>query len=215
MTVGAPALDVIGEKLAVSSTPNTHDHWPGPISNQVVGAAFSGNYLAHNLGNVKGFNVRAFEMDEEIGGTWNWNRYPGARVDLPSREHMFSFDKKLEQNYLAKSSELYCTQPELLRFLNYAADYLQVRDRIEFPRRGIGVPVRSGIAKVGGLDVFPGEIYHSAYTLNPKVNSWYMGANVPGKPRVVMPYIGGLNNYRAKYEQVARGGYVDGFKLSK
>ncbi|SVB38812.1 uncharacterized protein METZ01_LOCUS191666, partial [marine metagenome] len=64
----------------------------------VIGAGFAGMYMIHRLREL-GLTIRAFEAGGNVGGTWYWNRYPGARCDVPSIEYSFSFDKELEQEW--------------------------------------------------------------------------------------------------------------------
>ena len=90
----------------------------------VVGAGFAGLYLIHKL-REHGFSVRVFEAADDIGGTWYWNRYPGARVDIPSLDYMFSFDPDWHRDW--QWSEKYATQPEILGYLNHVADKFGLR----------------------------------------------------------------------------------------
>ena len=63
----------------------------------VVGAGFSGMYMLYKLRN-QGFSVKVLESGDDVGGTWYWNRYPGARCDVPSMEYSFSFSEELQRN---------------------------------------------------------------------------------------------------------------------
>ena len=98
----------------------------------VVGAGFAGLYAIYRLRSL-GFTVRAFEAAGELGGTWYWNRYPGARVDVPSVDYMFSFDPDWRRDW--QWSEKYATQPEILRYLNHVADKFDLRRDIQFHTR--------------------------------------------------------------------------------
>lgn len=98
----------------------------------VVGAGFSGMYLLHKLRRA-GFCVRVFEEASDVGGTWFWNRYPGARVDIPSLEYSYSFDPQLEMDW--QWSEKYAPQPELLRYAQHVADRYDLRRDITFGTR--------------------------------------------------------------------------------
>ena len=95
----------------------------------VVGAGFAGLYLVHRL-REHGFSVRVFEAADDVGGTWYWNRYPGARVDIPSLDYMFSFDPDWHRDW--QWSEKYATQPEILGYLNHVADKFDLRRDIQF-----------------------------------------------------------------------------------
>jgi cation diffusion facilitator CzcD-associated flavoprotein CzcO/acetyl esterase/lipase len=98
----------------------------------IVGAGFAGLYSVHRLRSV-GLSVRVFESGDDVGGTWYWNRYPGARVDIPSVDYMFSFDPDWHHDW--QWSEKYATQPELLRYLNHVADKFGLREDIRFGTR--------------------------------------------------------------------------------
>ncbi|MBV9581934.1 MAG: NAD(P)/FAD-dependent oxidoreductase [Chloroflexi bacterium] len=85
----------------------------------VIGAGFSGLYALYRLRRL-GLSVRVFERGSGIGGTWFWNRYPGARCDVESLDYSYSFSPELEQEW--EWTERYPTQPEILRYLNHVAD---------------------------------------------------------------------------------------------
>ena len=90
----------------------------------VVGAGFSGMYLLHRLRDELGLNVQLFEAGDGVGGTWYWNRYPGARCDSESYYYSYSFSEELEQEW--EWSSRYPDQPEILRYLNHVADRFRV-----------------------------------------------------------------------------------------
>ncbi|MCU1502557.1 MAG: cyclohexanone monooxygenase [Ilumatobacteraceae bacterium] len=98
----------------------------------VVGAGFAGLYMVHRL-RQSGFSVQVFEAGTDLGGTWYWNRYPGARCDVESINYSYSFDKDLEQEWTW--SERYATQPEILRYANHVADRFGLRSAIRFGTR--------------------------------------------------------------------------------
>jgi cation diffusion facilitator CzcD-associated flavoprotein CzcO/acetyl esterase/lipase len=98
----------------------------------VVGAGIAGLYLAYRLSRA-GYRFRVFEAADDVGGTWYWNRYPGARVDVPSVDYMFSFDPGWQRDW--QWSEKYATQPEILRYLNHVADKHDLRRHITFSTR--------------------------------------------------------------------------------
>jgi cation diffusion facilitator CzcD-associated flavoprotein CzcO/acetyl esterase/lipase len=98
----------------------------------VVGAGIAGLYLAYRLSRA-GYRLRVFEAADDLGGTWYWNRYPGARVDVPSIDYMYSFDPDWQRNW--QWSEKYATQPEILRYLNHVADKHDLRRHITFSTR--------------------------------------------------------------------------------
>ena len=98
----------------------------------VVGAGFSGLYMLHKLRGL-GLSARVFEAGSGVGGTWYWNRYPGARVDIESQEYSYSFSPELDEEWAW--SERYASQPELLRYLNHVADRFDLRPDIQFETR--------------------------------------------------------------------------------
>ncbi len=85
----------------------------------IVGAGFAGLYMLHRLKQL-GLEARVFEAGSGVGGTWFWNRYPGARCDVPSLEYSYQFSDELQREW--NWSERYATQPEILRYLNHVAD---------------------------------------------------------------------------------------------
>lgn len=98
----------------------------------VVGAGFAGLYALHRL-RSQGLSVKVVEAGDGVGGTWYWNRYPGARCDFESVDYSYSFSEELQQNWAW--SERYATQPEILRYLEHVADRFDLRDDIELGRR--------------------------------------------------------------------------------
>jgi cyclohexanone monooxygenase len=98
----------------------------------VVGAGFAGMYMLHRLREL-GFSVRVYEAGSNVGGTWFWNRYPGARCDIESMYYSYSFSPELEQEW--KWTERYATQPEILRYANHVADRFDLRRDIQFDTR--------------------------------------------------------------------------------
>ncbi|MCU1659284.1 MAG: putative oxidoreductase, Pyridinenucleotide-disulfide oxidoreductase family [Pseudonocardiales bacterium] len=102
----------------------------------VVGAGIAGLYAIHRL-RGDGLTVRCFEAGDDVGGTWYWNRYPGARCDVESLDYSFSFSPELEQDW--NWTERYATQPEILRYLQYVADRFQLRSAITFETKVEGL----------------------------------------------------------------------------
>jgi cation diffusion facilitator CzcD-associated flavoprotein CzcO/acetyl esterase/lipase len=95
----------------------------------VVGAGFAGLYLLHRLRKA-GFNAVALDEAGDVGGTWYWNRYPGARCDIQTIDYSYTFDPELERDWTW--SEKYATQPEILRYLGFVADRYDLRRDIRF-----------------------------------------------------------------------------------
>jgi cyclohexanone monooxygenase len=98
----------------------------------IVGAGFAGMYMLHKL-RGQGLLARVIEAGTGVGGTWYWNRYPGARVDIESMEYSFSFDPELEKEW--RWTERYAPQPELLRYANHVADRYDLRRDIQLETR--------------------------------------------------------------------------------
>jgi cation diffusion facilitator CzcD-associated flavoprotein CzcO len=155
----------------------------------VVGAGFSGLYMLHRLRGL-GLRARVFERGADVGGTWFWNRYPGARCDIESVDYCYSFSAELLAEWTW--TERYATQPEILRYLQHVADRFDLRRdiqcgttitalRYDEPRNrwlvstdaGEALAARHCVLAVGnlsavkrpdfaGLDSFRGQWYHTA-----------------------------------------------------
>ncbi|WP_448494228.1 flavin-containing monooxygenase [Mycolicibacterium thermoresistibile] len=155
----------------------------------VVGAGFGGLYALHRF-RSDGLSVRVFEAAPEVGGTWYFNRYPGARCDVESLDYCYSFSDELQQEWTW--TEKYATQGEILRYINWVADKLDLRRDITFNTRvvatvldedtlrwtvetdtGESVTARFVVLATGplsspitpdipGLDTFAGDVYHTA-----------------------------------------------------
>jgi len=94
----------------------------------VVGAGFAGMYMLHRL-RGQGVSVRVYELGGDVGGTWYWNRYPGARCDVESMQYSYSFSEELQQEW--NWSERYAPQPEILKYANHVADRFDLRSDIQ------------------------------------------------------------------------------------
>ena len=99
----------------------------------VIGAGFAGMYMLKRLRDELGMNTLVYEAGAGVGGTWYWNRYPGARCDSESYIYCFSFDDDLLQEW--NWSGKYPEQPEILRYLNHVADRFDLRSGIQFNTR--------------------------------------------------------------------------------
>ena len=156
----------------------------------VVGAGFAGMYMLHRLRGL-GFSARVFEQGSGVGGTWYWNRYPGARCDVESMQYSYSFSEELQQEW--DWSERYAPQPEILRYANHVADRFNLRPDIQFDTRvdaaafdetsklwsvttsdGRTVTAKFVVLATGclsnarkpdikGLDRFKGQVYHTGH----------------------------------------------------
>ena len=98
----------------------------------VVGAGFAGMYMLHRL-RGQGLSARVYEQGGDVGGTWYWNRYPGARCDVESMQYSYSFSDELQQEW--NWSERYAPQPEILKYANHVADRFNLRSDIQLNTR--------------------------------------------------------------------------------
>ena len=160
-----------------------------PLDALIVGAGFAGLYQLHCLRDRLGLSVQVLEAADGVGGTWYWNRYPGARCDSESHCYSYSFSRDLEQEW--EWSERYPQQPEILRYLNHVADRFDLRRDIRFGARvasaayddaanlwrvttesgetlsarflitAVGCLSTANVAKIPGLETFAGKWYHT------------------------------------------------------
>ena len=98
----------------------------------IVGAGFAGLYALHRLRGL-GLAVRVYEAGGGVGGTWYWNRYPGARCDVESMDYSYSFSDELQQEW--RWTERYAAQPEILTYINHVADRFDLRRDIQLETR--------------------------------------------------------------------------------
>ena len=104
----------------------------GQLDVVVVGAGFSGLYLLHRLREL-GLQTIVLEAADDVGGTWYWNRYPGARCDVQSMTYSYSFSDELQQDW--QWAERFTRQPEILRYAGHVADRFDLRGDIRFETR--------------------------------------------------------------------------------
>jgi cyclohexanone monooxygenase len=156
----------------------------------IVGAGFAGMYMLHRLRGL-GFTARVLEAGSGVGGTWYWNRYPGARCDVESVQYSYQFSSDLQQEW--DWTERYAAQPELLRYADHVADRFDLKRDIDFNTRvksaafdeaagrwvietanGKRLSARFCIMATGclsspnlpdfkGLESFKGDRYHTGY----------------------------------------------------
>ena len=131
----------------MSSTSHVAE-WPAPLASNydavIVGAGFAGLYMLHRL-RALGLSARIFERGNGVGGTWYWNRYPGARCDVVSMEYSYQFSAELQQDW--EWSERYATQPEILRYINHVADRYALRGDIQFNTKVIAANFDESLAR--------------------------------------------------------------------
>ena len=168
----------------------------------VIGSGFAGLFMNYRLRDQMGMDVQVYEVGDDVGGTWYWNRYPGARCDSESYMYCFSFDKQLMQDW--EWSGKYPEQPEILRYLSHVADRFDLRRNTKFNTRvtaahfnestnrweietdrgdkvtarylitGIGCLSSGQIPNIPGRDTFTGDSYHTG--------SWpHAGVDFTGK----------------------------------
>src|SRR5215475_11352411 len=112
--------------------PDASHPTPRQLDVAIVGGGLAGLYAIHRLRSI-GLKVRAYEAGSSVGGTWFWNRYPGARCDIESLQYSYSFDEDLQREW--RWTERYATQPEILRYLNHVADRFDLRPDIQLETR--------------------------------------------------------------------------------
>ena len=163
----------------------------------VVGAGFAGMYLLHRLRGL-GLSARVVEAGAAVGGTWYWNRYPGARCDIDSMQYSYQFDDDLQQQW--KWAERYSPQPQILEYAQHVAKRYDLLRDIQFNTRidsahydeaaarwtlkaidgseiigrfcvmATGCLSKPNWPKIRGLDDFAGPIYHTALWPHEKVD---------------------------------------------
>ncbi|WP_149541333.1 flavin-containing monooxygenase [Siccirubricoccus phaeus] len=155
----------------------------------IIGAGFSGMYQLHALRDRLGLKALVLEAGSGVGGTWYWNRYPGARCDSESHSYNYTFSKELLAEW--RWSERYPEQPEILRYLNHVADRFDLKRDIRFDSRvtgarydeaanlwhvttekgdhysaqflitAVGCLSTANVPKIPGLEEFAGDWYHT------------------------------------------------------
>jgi cation diffusion facilitator CzcD-associated flavoprotein CzcO len=182
------------EMHSIAARPGETHHFDALI----IGAGFAGLYQLYCLRDRLGLSVQLLEAADGVGGTWYWNRYPGARCDSESHCYSYSFSKELEQDW--EWSERYPQQPEILRYLNHVADRFDLRRNIRFKARvtgaeydapanlwhlttetgetmsarflitAVGCLSTANVAKIPGLERFEGKWYHTGQWPHDGVN---------------------------------------------
>ena len=107
----------------------------------VIGAGFAGLYAVHRAASA-GLSVVGIEAAPDVGGTWYWNRYPGARCDVESVDYSYSFDEELQQSWTW--TERFAAQPEILAYLRHVADRFDLRRHYHFGVDVVGAAFEDG-----------------------------------------------------------------------
>ena len=171
------------------TSPSPSVDQPQPLDAIIIGAGFSGLYQLHCLRDHLGLSVQVLEMAEGVGGTWYWNRYPGARCDSESQSYQYYFSKDLLENWAW--SERFPQQPEIVEYMNFVADRLDLKRNVRFGIRvtsahydeaanqwtvetdagdrytaqflitGVGCLSSANVPDIPGLDSFAGNWYHT------------------------------------------------------
>ncbi len=156
----------------------------------IIGAGFSGLYALYRFRDVLGLRARVLEAGDGVGGTWYWNRYPGARCDSESFYYSYSFSEELEQEW--EWTCRYPDQPEILAYLNHVADRFDLRRDIQLETRvvsatfddvaavwtveterverftthylisAVGCLSATNVPEIPGLERFEGDWYHTS-----------------------------------------------------
>lgn len=140
----------------------TETHANNVVDAVVVGAGISGLYAIHRL-RKSGLSVQGFERGSGVGGTWFWNSYPGARVDIESKFYSYSFDDDLQQDW--SWSHRYAYQPEILAYLNHVADRFSIRQSIAFDTAVVGAAWDDATAR-WVITTSRGDIVVAKYLIN-------------------------------------------------
>jgi len=141
----------------------------------VVGAGFAGLYQLYRA-KERGLTVRVLEAGDGVGGTWFWNRYPGARCDVESLDYSYSFSKELEQEWVW--TERYAPQSEILRYINHVADRFNLRSDIQLNTRVVSC-VFNDLSSTWLLTTVSGDVLEAKYLVMATG-----GLSVPQKPNL-------------------------------
>jgi cation diffusion facilitator CzcD-associated flavoprotein CzcO len=127
----------------------------------IVGGGFGGMYAVYKFREM-GLKVQAFEAGGDLGGVWYWNRYPGARVDLPSIDYCFAFSREIEQEWTW--SEQFAAQPELQAYIDFVAERLDLRKHFQFDTR-VTKAVWDEARKLWQVRTERGDVYEARYCI--------------------------------------------------
>ena len=157
----------------------------------IVGAGFSGLYQLHCLRDRLGLSALILEAGDGVGGTWYWNRYPGARCDSESHSYAYYFSKALLDDW--EWTERYPEQPEIMRYLNHCADRLDLKRDIRFGARVTSARYDEA-ENLWHVETEAGERYATTWLIT--AVGCLSSANVPNIP--------GLDRFRGKWYHTGR-----------
>lgn len=156
----------------------------------IVGGGFGGMYATYKFREM-GLKIQSFEAGGDLGGVWYWNRYPGARVDLPSIDYSYSFSPEIEQEWTW--SEQFAAQPELLRYIDFVATRLDLRKHFQFQTR-ITSAVWDEERQLWTVETDRGERYEAPFCI--------MATGPLSVPKV--PDIPGVGKFKGRLLHAAR-----------
>jgi len=149
---------------------------PSEVDVVIVGAGFAGLYMLHRC-RQRGLTARVVEAGDDVGGTWYWNRYPGARCDVESLEYSYGFDDALQQEW--EWTERYAGQPEILRYLQHVAERFDLRRDITFGAR-VTAAVLDEATGTWTVSLDPGGAVTASFVV--MATGCLSSANVPDLP---------------------------------
>jgi cation diffusion facilitator CzcD-associated flavoprotein CzcO len=152
----------------------------------IIGAGFSGLYQLHCLRDRLGLRARVLEMADGVGGTWYWNRYPGARCDSESHSYSYYFSDEILEEW--EWSERYPGQAEIMRYLTYVADKLDLKKDIQFETR-VTAATYDAAANRWIVETDAGEHFAATYLIT--AVGCLSSANIPDIP--------GLESFRGDW----------------